>query len=492
MKKVIIMGAGGRDFFYHDRHFKNNAEYKVVAFTAAQIPGIANRLYPMRLAGDGRNTGIWIYPESELEYLINLHKKDGEEVEVYFAYSDVSWNFIKSKKEEVESWGAKFVFDLKRYEESMLKSSLPVVAVTAVRTGCGKSAATRYIARMLKDKGFKPIVVRHPMAYGDLLEKVNDVQRFFCHDDLNKYKCTFEEREEYEPIINSGFTVYAGVDYEKILRAAEQEGDVVIWDGGNNDLPFFKPNAWITVVDPHRFKFGTNDDIYPHGLCNLRNANIVLINKVKTARQKNIDINKIKQSILDNNPSVLIIETELKITISPEDRESIKGKRVVAIEDGPTVTHGGMSFGAAVLTAQENQCALADPYIYLKGSLVETFEKYPHLKQARLLPSVGYGKDDIQSLEDTINIMPQIKAVLAGTPIDLSRVLKLDHNVPIIPIKYKLDFVVGDENEHMHDDFGEARFRAELVTRIEHLNEFLIPKIDKVIKEEEMDYEDYS
>lgn len=489
-KKVIIMGAGGRDLFYHQRFFKNSPEYKVVAFTAAQIPGIAHRLLPMRLAGVDRNTGIWIYPEEKLEYLIECHKKDGSIVEVHFAYSDVSWDFIKSKQKEVESLGAEFVFDLaryrdieiSRYKESMLTSLRPVIAVTALRTGCGKGAVMRCVAQLLKDEGFRPVIVRHPMAYGDLLSKANDVQVFACGDDLNKCKCTFEEREEYEPLITAGFTVYAGLDYEKVLGAAEQGGDIIIWDGGNNDLPFFKPNVWITVVDPHRFE----GEIYPHGLCNLKNADIALINKIRTAKQKNIDIGRIKKFISDNNHAAQIIETDLEITISSEDKEFIKGKPVVAIEDGPTVTHGGMSFGAAVLAAQNSQCVLVNPYPYLNGSLPETFNEYPHLKNACLLPNIGYQKDDIQSLRDTINIMPKIKAALAGTPIDLSRILKLDHNVPIIPVKYELNFVVGDGNEYTHNDSGEARFRAEIASKIRRVNAV------EIIKEEGIDYSDYS
>ena len=417
-RKVIIMGAAGRDFHNFNVFFKDNEDYEVVAFTATQIPNIDDRKYPSKLAGKLYSGGIPIYSESELTGLIKEHYVD----EVVFSYSDVSHEYVMHKASEIQAAGASFV--IMGAEPTMLKSKVPVIAVCAVRTGCGKSAATKKICQILKEAGKKIVVVRHPMPYGDLIRQ--SVQRFENYEDLVTHNCTIEEMEEYEPHIEQGTVVYAGVDYEAILRKAEDEADIVIWDGGNNDLPFFKPDVHITLVDPHRP--GHEVTFYP-GESNLILANIVIISKEETADVKNINI--VKDNIKKTNPKATVIDASLNITV--EDSEIIKGRKVLAVEDGPTVTHGGMAYGAAVIAAQKHgSSAIVDPRPFAVGSIKETFKKYPDI--GNLLPAMGYDQKQILELEETIN-QTDCDVVIIGTPIDLSKRIKI--NKPVVRAKYE-------------------------------------------------------
>ena len=418
-RKVIIMGAAGRDFHNFNVFFKDNEDYEVVAFTATQIPNIVDRKYPSELAGKLYPKCIPIYSENELAKLINEHNVD----EVVFSYSDVSHEYVMHKASEVQAAGASFV--IMGAEQTMLKSKLPVIAVCAVRTGCGKSATTRKICQILEELGKKFVVVRHPMPYGDLINQ--RVQRFETYEDLVTHNCTIEEMEEYEPHIEQGTVVYAGVDYEAILRKAEGEADIVIWDGGNNDLPFFKPDVHITLVDPHRP--GHEVTFYP-GESNLILANIVIISKEETADVENINI--VKDNIKKTNPKATVIDASLNITV--EDSGIIKGRKVLAVEDGPTVTHGGMAYGAAVIAAQKHgSSALVDPRPFAVGSIRETFKKYPGI--GNLLPAMGYDQKQILELEETIN-QTDCDTVIIGTPIDLSKRIKI--NKPVVRAKYEL------------------------------------------------------
>ena len=448
--KVIILGAGGRDFF-NLNHYKQYPFYKVVAFIVTQIPGIDCRIFPARLAGAYYPEGIRIYPLDKLEELINKEqeKSDTAEIVVELAYSDISDTEILVMKNRVESCGATFKSPAEEdYKRIMLESSCPVIAITAVRTGCGKSPVTIVVAQYLRRKGFEPVVIRHPMPYFDLNDPTNDVQRFASYDDLEKYKCTFEEREEYEPLVKAGFVVYAGVDYEKILKTAECESNVIIWDGGNNDLPFFKPDLWITVTDPHR----VGDEIsYPHGFWNLKNADVVLVNKTGSADQRDViclleNINKNKKS-----RDVLIAETDMKITV--KNQEFLKDKHIIAIEDGPTVTHGGMSYGAAVLAAEKYGAILADPRPYLDEPLRKVFDNYPHLWNTKILPCIGYGQDEVEALQRTIRVTPA-DAVLYSSPIDLGK--KIKSIIPFIQVKYELVFDC---------EFGETLFKTKVLDK---------------------------
>lgn len=440
--KIIILGAGGRDFFMMMRNIPCSlwGRKKVVAFVATQIPGIDNRIFPARLAGLNYPDGIPIRPMNELEKLIIIEQKkaDTRDVFVELDYSDISDQEISEIKKRVESCGAEFIVPQEwLYKALMLWCRKPIIAVTAVRTGCGKSAVTRYIAKYLRYMGFNPIVVRHPMPYFNLNDSRNDVQRFASLQDIDGFKCTLEEREEYEPLIDAGFVVYAGVDYEKILRAAESEGDVIIWDGGNNDLPFFKPDLWITVTDPHR----VGDEIsYPHGFWNLKNADIVLINKAGNAKPDDMELLKNNIDKYRKSSKVLVGETDMEITV--ENPEFLKGKYVIAVEDGPTVTHGGMRYGAAVLAAEKYGAILADPRPYLDESLRKVFDKYPHLWDTKILPCMGYSQEEIEALEKTIKVTPA-DAILCGSPIDLGRVIKsfADEIFPIIRVEYELIFL---------------------------------------------------
>ena len=420
VKKVIIMGAAGRDFHNFNVYFRDNRLYDVVAFTATQIPNIEGRKYPRSLAGKAYPKGIPIHPESELPDLI---EKFGVE-QVIFSYSDISHEDLMHKASIVLATGADF--RLMGGNQTMLKAKVPVLAICAVRTGCGKSQTTRKAAKILKDKGKRVVVVRHPMPYGDLKKQI--VQRYATFEDLDKYECTIEEREEYEPHIEKGIIVYAGVDYEKILRQAEKEADIIIWDGGNNDTPFYRPDLHITIVDPHRPKHGMT---YHPGETNLRLADVIIINKMDTANREEILQAKETNALI--NPNAKVIEAASPIKVKRPSL--IRGKRVVVIEDGPTVTHGGLSFGAGLIAAQDHGAKeIVDPRPYAVGSIKDTFQKYPHL--TNVLPAMGYGKTQIKELERTIDAI-DCDAVVSGTPIDLNRVLKA--NKPIIRTRYELE-----------------------------------------------------
>ncbi|CUS79017.1 Predicted GTPase [Candidatus Kryptonium thompsonii] len=437
-KKVIIMGAAGRDFHNFNMYYRDNENYEVVAFTATQIPNIENRKYPPELAGKLYPKGIPIYPEEKLEELIKKFKVD----EVVFSYSDVSHQYVMERASRVISAGASF--RLLGLNQTMLKSKVPVVAVVAVRTGCGKSQTSRKVARLLREMGLKVVVVRHPMPYGDLRKQV--VQRFASIEDMYRQNCTIEEMEEYEPHIANGGVVYAGVDYEKILREAEKEADVIIWDGGNNDMPFFKPDLTIVVTDPHRP--GHELTYYP-GSSNLRIADVVVINKVDSANPA--DVETVRNNIKSVNPKAIIIEAASPIFV--EDGSLIRGKRALAVEDGPTLTHGEMSYGAAVLAAKKfGAKELVDPRDYAVGSIKETFEKYTQIRN--LLPAVGYGKEQIKELEKTINRTPA-DIVIIGTPIDLRRVLKL--NKPSVRVKYELQEIGKPDLVDILTDFVKSK-----------------------------------
>ena len=413
------MGAAGRDFHNFNVSFKDNEDYEVVAFTATQIPNIDDRKYPSELAGRLYPDGIPIYDEKELTKLIKDHRID----EVVFSYSDVSHEYVMHKASEVQAAGANFI--ILGAGQTMLKSKVPVIAVCAVRTGCGKSAATRRMCQIVKEAGKKVVVIRHPMPYGELVRQ--KVQRFETYEDLTLHDCTIEEMEEYEPHIEQGTIVYAGVDYEAILRKAEDEADIIIWDGGNNDLPFYKPDVHITLVDPHRP--GHEVTFYP-GETNLILADIVIISKEEFADAENII--KVKDSIKKTNPGASVIDASLHITV--ENPERIKGRRVLAVEDGPTVTHGGMTYGAAVMAAREYGASiLVDPRPFAFGSIKETFNKYPDINN--LLPAMGYDRKQILELEETIN-QTDCDIVITGTPIDLGKIIRI--NKPIVRAKYEL------------------------------------------------------
>ncbi|MGI5912378.1 MAG: cyclic 2,3-diphosphoglycerate synthase [Syntrophomonadaceae bacterium] len=423
-QRVIIMGAAGRDFHNFNTYFRKNNDYEIVAFTATQIPDIEGRVYPASIAGEYYPQGIPIYPEEELEALIKKYDVD----QVIFAYSDVSHETVMHKASQVLACGADF--RLMGPDKTMIKSQAKVIAVTAVRTGSGKSQTTRYVAKKITEAGKKVAIIRHPMPYGNLAEQV--VQRFASYADLDKHHCTIEEREEYEPHIDRGMVVYAGVDYEKILRQAEAEADVIIWDGGNNDLPFYNPDLHIVVVDPHR---AGHEITYHPGEANLRMADIAIINKVDSADP--LEVEKVKNTIVAINPKAKIIMANSPITV--DNPEAIAGKKVLVIEDGPTLTHGNMAYGAGVIAAEKMGAAeLIDPRPYAAGSIKDTFVKYNHL--SRLLPAMGYGKTQIEELEKTINDTPA-ELVVIGTPIDLRRIMKFDK--PAVRVKYDLE-EVGD------------------------------------------------
>ena len=424
--RVIIMGAAGRDFHNFNVYFRDNPSYEVVAFTATQIPGIEERVYPPELAGSNYPNGIPIYPEEELPELIKKFNVDL----VVFAYSDVSHEYVMHKASTVLAAGADF--RLMGPKTTMLKAKVPVVSVCAVRTGCGKSQTSRKVAKILREMGYKVVVIRHPMPYGDLRKQV--CQRFATFEDLDKYECTIEEREEYEPHLRNGVIVYAGVDYEKILREAEKEAEIIIWDGGNNDLPFYKPDLHIVVADPHR---PGHELKYHPGEANLRMADVVIINKVDTADPKNVEI--VERNIKQVNSKAIIVKASSPMTV--DKPEMIKGKRVIVIEDGPTLTHGEMPYGIGTIAAQKlGASEIVDPRPYAVGSIVEAYEKYGHL--GPILPALGYGKEQIEELEKTINSIP-CDVVVVGTPIDLRRVLSI--NKPAVHVRYELQ-EVGSPN----------------------------------------------
>ena len=406
--KVLIMGAAGRDFHNFNVYYRDNDQYEVVAFTATQIPDIDGRMYPASLAGKNYPNGIPIKAEEDLVKLIKEYGVN----EVVFAYSDVPYEVIMSKSAIVNAAGADF--KIMGAERTMLKSTKPVIAVCAVRTGCGKSQTTRRVVEILQSMGKKVVAVRHPMPYGDL-EKQR-CQRFATIEDLKKEKCTIEEMEEYEPHIAKGVIVYAGVDYEDILREAEKEADVVVWDGGNNDMSFYKPDLLITVVDPHRP--GHELSYYP-GEVNLRAADIVVINKVDTADYYNIE--EVRENIRMANPDAIIVDAASPIQV--DDPSVIRGKKVLVVEDGPTLTHGEMTYGAGTVAAEKFGAEdMVDPRPYAVGKITETFEKYPEI--GILLPAMGYSDQQVKDLETTINAT-DCDSVVIGTPIDLRRVVDI-------------------------------------------------------------------
>ena len=417
--KVIIMGAAGRDFHDFNVYWKQRADVEVVCFTATQIPGIDDRRYPAVLAGDQYPNGIPIKPEEELEALIAKH----DVTLVTLAYSDLPYEFVMHQSSRVQAAGASF--QLTGAQQTMVTSTKPVIAVCAVRTGCGKSQTTRRVSEILRDAGKKIAAIRHPMPYGDLAKQA--CQRFGELADLDVHECTIEEREEYEPHIVAGNLVFAGVDYERILREAEKEADVILWDGGNNDTSFYKPDLLLVVVDPHRP--GHEVSYYP-GETNLRMADMVVINKVDTAEAKNVEI--VEQNARRINPGAQVLRADSPITV--EDPEAVKGKKVLVVEDGPTLTHGSMAYGAGHVAARKLGAAeIVDPRPYAQGSLKGVFEKFGQITE--ILPAMGYGDQQMAELEMTINKTP-CDLVLIATPIDLGKLLKIDK--PSMRVRYDL------------------------------------------------------
>jgi len=428
------MGAAGRDFHNFNVYFRNNNAYEVVAFTATQIPGIEGRMYPPELAGPNYPKGISIYPEEELPRLIRERNVD----QVIFAYSDVSHEYVMHKASIVLANGADF--RLMGPKTTMLKAKVPVISVGAVRTGSGKSQTSRQVAKILKDKGLKVVVIRHPMPYGDLTKQV--CQRFASYEDLDKYECTIEEREEYEPHIDNGIIVYAGVDYEEILRSAESEADIIVWDGGNNDLPFYKPDLHIVVVDPHR---AGHEITYHPGETNLRMANVVIVNKVDTANPQNVK--QVKDNVKLVNPNAIVLDAASPITA--DNPELIKGKRALVIEDGPTLTHGNMPYGAATIIAQKlGATEIVDPKPYAVGSIKQAYKKYAHL--GALLPALGYGEKQIAELKETIDKTP-CDVIVIGTPIDLRRIMTITK--PSVRVNYELKVLGPVSLEQILEEF---------------------------------------
>jgi predicted GTPase len=419
MKKVLILGAAGRDFHNFNVVFRNDPAFRVVAFTATQIPDIAGRRYPTELAGAMYPKGIPIAEESNLERII---REDEVDV-VVFAYSDVSYATLMHLASRTVAAGADFW--LMGSEKTQIKARVPVVSVCAVRTGCGKSPVSRLVAGELRRLGWTPVVIRHPMPYGDLAAQ--SVQRFASIADLEKGLCTIEEREEYEPHIEQGTVVYAGVDYERILRRAENEADIILWDGGNNDTPFYRSDLEIVVTDPHRP--GHELGYFP-GEVNLRRAQIVVINKVDTAPQAGIET--VRRNVQEHNPKAAIVEMACEVTVP--SAALVKGKRVLVVEDGPTLTHGEMTYGAGVVAARKCGAAeLVDPRPYATGSIKTTFERYSHLTE--LLPAMGYSPAQRHELEETIRNVP-CDLVIVATPIDLARVIKIDK--PALRVTYEV------------------------------------------------------
>jgi predicted GTPase len=414
------MGAAGRDFHNFNLLCREDPGRQVVAFTAAQIPDIAGRTYPPELAGSRYPEGIPIHGEEQLERIVREQRVD----EVWFSYSDIDYTHVMERAGRATAAGAAFV--LCSAQATMLASSKPVVAITAVRTGAGKSQTTRYVTRILKEQGHKVAVVRHPMPYGDLRKQI--WQRYETYDDLDRYETTIEEREEYEPHIDNGCIVYAGVDYAEILRRAEAEADVVLWDGGNNDTSFYRPDLQLTLVDPHRP--GHELSYYP-GYTNLLLADVLVINKVQTATDEGL--RQVLENCARHNPEARVIQCDSKITV---DRpELIAGKRALVVEDGPTLTHGGMEYGAGWFAAREAGAAeIVEPLAYAQGSLADTYKAYPNAR--KILPAMGYGEAQIRDLEATIRAAPA-DVVVAGTPIDLARVL--DSDKPIAKVRYELE-----------------------------------------------------
>ncbi len=420
VENVIIMGAAGRDFHNFNVYFKDNNRYKVICFTATQIPDIDGRHYPPELAGSLYPEGIPIKNDEKLMDLVRQYRVDL----VAFSYSDVSHNEVMHKASQVTAAGADFIIIGASY--TMLESVKKVVSVCAVRTGSGKSQASRQLVSVLKEAGKKVVTVRHPMPYGDLTKQI--VQRFASYEDFAKHACTIEEREEYEPIIDTGGVIYAGVDYEKILRQAENEADIIVWDGGNNDTPFFKPDVHVVVFDPHRV--GHETTFHP-GETNLLLADVAVINKVDSAKPENVET--LKKTIKQHNPKARIVLADSEITV--EHGERMAGKRVLVVEDGPTITHGGMPFGAGVIAARRYGAAeMVDPRQSLVGSLKHTFEVYPEI--GMVLPAMGYGRQQVGDLEATINGCA-CDLVVSATPVDLTRLVTVDKEILRVRYNYR-------------------------------------------------------
>jgi predicted GTPase len=418
IENVIIMGAAGRDFHNFNVYFRDNPRYHVVAFTATQIPQIDGRRYPALLAGGLYAEGIPIHADRKLRELIETHRVDL----VAFSYSDVPHTEVMHKASIATAAGADFIIVGAPY--TMIQSTKPVVSVCAVRTGCGKSQTSRKVIEILKNMGKRVVAVRHPMPYGDLTKQV--VQRFSSYEDLDTHQCTIEEREEYEPHIRMGVVAYAGVDYEKILRQAEKEADIIVWDGGNNDTPFYKPDLHIVLLDPHR---PGHETAYHPGETNLLMADVAVINKVDSAPPENVAA--VRKAIEVNNPTARIVLADSELIAV--DRDLIRGKRVLVIEDGPTLTHGNMAYGAGVIAAQRFGAAeLVDPRPFLRGRLKETFAAYPEI--GHVLPAMGYGQEQINDLEASINAT-DCDLVIVATPVDLSRLLQI--NRPHTHIRYE-------------------------------------------------------
>ncbi|MGD8823001.1 MAG: cyclic 2,3-diphosphoglycerate synthase [Anaerolineales bacterium] len=421
-QRVIIMGAAGRDFHNFNTYFRGNQAYEVVAFTATQIPNIEGRTYPPELAGDLYPEGIPIHPEEELVDLIKQHDID----QVVFSYSDIPHEYVMHKASLVLATGADF--RLMGVANTQIKSTKPVVSVCAARTGSGKSQTSRYVADVLQSLGHKVAAIRHPMPYGDLAKQA--VQRYAEYADMDKNECTIEEREEYEPHIESGVIVYAGVDYERILRLAEEEVDIVLWDGGNNDLPFYVSDLQIVIVDPHRP--GHELTYYP-GESNVIAADVILINKVDTADNENVLT--VRENVRSVNPDAVVVEGASPIFV--EDPDAIRGARVLVVEDGPTLTHGEMAYGAGWIAARRfGASEIVDPRPFAVGSILKTYKKYP--TTGNVLPAMGYGKQQMKELQETIN-KADVDLVIIGTPIDLGKLLKL--NKPSQRVRYELQVI---------------------------------------------------
>jgi len=417
--RTIIMGAAGRDFHNFNVFFRDNPDYEVIAFTATQIPDIEGRTYPAQLAGSRYPKGIPVYPESDLERLI----KELRVNQVVFAYSDVPHEYVMHKASQILAAGADF--HLMGPKATQLQSTKPVVSVCAVRTGAGKSQTTRRVSVILRNMGYKVAAIRHPMPYGDLVEQIS--QRYADYQDLDKYNCTIEEREEYEPHLENGVIVYAGVDYERILRQAETEVDIILWDGGNNDFPFYVSDLQIVVADPLR---PGHELRYHPGETNARSADVFVINKVDTANPE--DVLTVRENLRAVNPKAVVIEAASPLFV--DDPAAIRGKRVLVIEDGPTLTHGEMAFGAGWVAAQRFGAAeIINPKPYAVGSIKSTYEKYP--STGDILPAMGYGETQIRELEQTIQDTPA-ELVIIGTPIDLKRIVKIDK--PTQRVRYEL------------------------------------------------------
>ena len=436
-KRILIMGAAGRDFHNFNTVYRDNEAVEVVAFTATQIPNILDRKYPAALAGDLYPEGVPIYDEKDLVSLISELKVD----EVVFAYSDVSYEHVMHKAAIVNEAGANFM--LLGYKETAVKSTKPLISVGATRTGCGKSQTSRRIVEYLMERGLKVVAIRHPMPYGDL--EAQKVQRYATLDDLKKHECTIEEMEEYEPHIVRGNVIYAGVDYEAILRAAENDPDgcdVIVWDGGNNDFPFYVSDLHITVTDPHRAGHGMK--YYP-GETTLRMSDAVIINKIDTAYPE--DVNTIRTLLAEIIPEAIVIDAASPVRI--DNPEVIRNKKVLIVEDGPTLTHGGMKLGAGTVAARKYGVSeILDPRPYLVGELKDTFAKYPEI--GVLLPAMGYGDQQLKDLEETINRC-ECDAVVIGTPIDLNRVIKI--NKPSVRVFYDLQSIGTPRLEDVLNEF---------------------------------------